>query len=186
MSESASSISPIATISSYDDLLAACRRQVARLGLNYQILDQVAGYGDGYATKLLAHSEYSTTGGRRTKRHFSPQSFDAYLAALGLELVAIKSPAKVAKLKAFCESKYLAREGPLRSAATDCLISFRLSHDFMRRIGRKGALARAQKLRAAASERKRISERNRRNALKRWRRQEITSGPQADPDHALA
>ena len=90
MSESASSISPIATISSYDDLLAACRRQVARLGLNYQILDQVAGYGDGYATKLLAHSEYSTTGGRRTKRHFSPQSFDAYLAALGLELVAIE------------------------------------------------------------------------------------------------
>jgi hypothetical protein len=34
MSESASSISPIATIQSYDDLLAACRRQVQALGIN--------------------------------------------------------------------------------------------------------------------------------------------------------
>ena len=43
MSESGSSITPIATIQSYDDLLSACRAQVQRLNINYQILDIAAG-----------------------------------------------------------------------------------------------------------------------------------------------
>ena len=161
----------IARIGSYDELLAACRAQVARLGINYQILDIAAGFTDGYSTKLLAHSEYSTTGGRRTKRHFSPDSFNAYMEALGLELLAVENPAKIgASSKAFCENKYLAREAPVRSVATDCLINLKVSRNFLRQIGRKGGLARAEKLRAIAAERKRRSETNRRNALKRWRR----------------
>ena len=48
-----SSIVPIATIQSYDDLLAACRAQVARLGINYQILDIAAGFTDGYTTSVV-------------------------------------------------------------------------------------------------------------------------------------
>ena len=167
----------IARIGSYDELLAACRAQVARLGINYQILDIAAGFTDGYSTKLLAHSEYSTTGGRRTKRHFSPDSFNAYMEALGLELLAVENPAKTARLKAFCENKYLAREAPVRSVATDCLINLKVSRNFLRQIGRKGGLARAEKLRAIAAERKRRSETNRRNALKRWRRARVTSDP---------
>ena len=181
MPEPALPITPIATIQSYDDLLAACRAQVQRLGINYQILDIAAGFGDGYATKLLCASEHCSTGGRRTKRHFSPQSFDAYMEALGVDLVLVENPDKIARLKSFMEAKLLFREGPIRSAASDCLINFRLTRDFMRRIGRKGALARAAKLRAIASAKARRSETNRRNALKRWRRQEITSGPQAEP-----
>ena len=70
----ASSIAPIATIQSYDDLLAACRAQVARLGINYQILDIAAGFTDGYTTKLFAQSEHCSTGGRRSKRHFSAEN----------------------------------------------------------------------------------------------------------------
>jgi hypothetical protein len=67
---------------------------------------------------LLGHSEYCSSGGRRTKRHFSPESFDAYLAALGFDLVVVENPDKVARLKAFMENKLLARKGPIRSAAT--------------------------------------------------------------------
>ena len=167
----------IARIDSYETLLATCRAQVARLGINYEILDQVAGFGDGYSTKLFAHSEYSINGGRRSKRHFSPQSFDAYMEALGLDLVAVENPDKVARLKSFCENKYLAREGPVRSVATDCLINLKVSRKFLQQIGRKGALARAAKIRTAVAERKRISERNRANVLKRWRRQLVTTGP---------
>jgi hypothetical protein len=73
----------IARVSSYEDLVAACRAQVQALGINYTILDSVAGFTEGYAAKLLGHSEYCSTGGRRTKRHFSPDSFDAYLAGGG-------------------------------------------------------------------------------------------------------
>ena len=171
----------IARIDSYESLLAACRARVAQLGINYQILDIAAGFGDGYSTKLLAHSEYSATGGRRSKRHFSPESFDAYMSALGLELVAVENPDKVAKLKAFCESKYLAREGPIRTVASDCLINLKVSRNFLRQIGKSGGLARARKAAAVASAKKRISETNRRNALKRWRRQETTSDPPAEP-----
>jgi hypothetical protein len=162
----------IARIDSYDSLLAACRAQVARLGINYQILDIAAGFTDGYSTKLLAHSEYSTTGGRRTKRHFSPQSFDAYVEALGVDLVMVENPEKVARLKAFCANKYLSREGPVRSVASDCLINLKVSRDFLRRIGKNGGIASGRK-RAAAALRRRA---NRLNALKRWR--------PADPDHA--
>ena len=180
--ESASSIVPVATIQSYDDLLAACRRQVAALGINYTILDQVAGFTDGYSSKLLAHSEHCSTGGRRTKRHFSPESFDAYMAALGLKLVAVEDPDKVARLKSFCESKFLFREGPVRSVGSDCLINLKVSRKFMRYIGRNGGIASGRKRRAIAL-RRRV---NRLNALKRWRRQEITSDPPADPDRAPA
>ena len=150
----------------------------------------MAGYADGYATKLLGPSEYCSTVGRRTKRHFSPESFNAYVEALGVDLLMVENPDKVARLKSFMQAKLLRREGPLRGAADDCLISFRLSRDFMRRIGRKGALARAAKLHAVASAKARQSEINRRNALKRWRAgqsgqsEQVTTDRQADPDCA--
>jgi hypothetical protein len=92
---------------------------VRTLGLNYSILDTVAGFTDGYTAKLLGHSEYCSSGGRRTRRHFSTESFDAYLAGLGLKLIVVEDAERIARLKAFMESKLLAREGPIRSVATD-------------------------------------------------------------------
>ena len=162
-------------------MLAACRQRVQELGINYQILDIAAGFTDGYSTKLLAHSEYSTTGGRRTKRHFSPELFNAYVQALGVDLLMVENPDKVARLKSFCESKLLKREGPARSVASDCLINLKVSRKFLQQIGKSGGLARAAKAHAIALAKQRRSETNRRNALKRWHRQEITSDPQADP-----
>ena len=73
----------IARIDSMKGSLAACRARIAELGINYQILDIAAGFGDGYSTKLFAQSEYASSGGRRSKRHFSPELFNAYVEALG-------------------------------------------------------------------------------------------------------
>ena len=69
----------------------------------------------------------------------------------------------------------------MRSVASDCLINLKVSRNFLRQIGKNGGLARAAKVHAVALAKERISERNRRNALKRWHRQEITSDPPADP-----
>ena len=93
----------------------------------------------------------------------------------------VENAEKVARLRSFCESKYLAREGPVRSVATDCLINLKVSRKFLKYIGRNGGLARAAKMRAIASAKAQRSETNRRNALARWRRAQPTSGPQADP-----
>ena len=157
---------PQAVVGSYDELLAAVRARVADLGINYQILDLVAGFTDGYSTKLLAHSEYSSNGGRRTKRHFSPESFDAYMEALGLELHVVENPVKTARLKAFCENKYLAREGPVRTVASEGLINLKVSRKFMRYIGRNGGIRERPKRHATAL----LRAINRRNALKRWQK----------------
>lgn len=160
---------PLGVVGTYEELIAICREQVQRLNINYQILDIAAGFNSGYATKLFAVSDYSSGGGRRTKRYLSGDSFDAYLEALGLDLVVVENPAKVARLKAFTRSKLLMREGPKRATAPSEII--KLTHDFVRKIGRKGGLASGRKRRAAALARERISKINRRNALKRWQNQ---------------
>lgn len=158
----------LGVVASYDELLAICRRQVQELNFNYEMLDIAAGFNVGYASKLFAGSEHCASGGRRTKRYLSGASFDAYLAALGLELVVVQNPAKVAKVKAFCAGKLLKREGPARSVASDPPVSIRVTRNFLRRIGRLGGLARARKQDAIAARREQRSEIYRRNALKRW------------------
>ena len=166
MPEPALSIIPFATIQSYDDLLSACRAQVCALELNYSILDQIAGFADGYSAKLLAHSEHCSSGGRKTKRHFSPESFDAYMTALGLDFVAVENPEKIARLKSFCKSHLLAREGPVRAASTEPPVVVKFARSHIKRIARLGGLARARKMHARAE----LSETKRRAALARWRK----------------
>lgn len=163
---------PLGIVGTYDELIAVCREQVQRLNINYQILDIAAGFNSGYSTKLFAHGDHSSGGGRRTKRYLSGESFDAYLGALGLKLVVVEDADKVARLKAFTKSKLLAREGPLRAAGTAPPVIIRLTHDFMRKIARKGGVARARKLRAIAARKESRSRIYRRNALKRWRNQD--------------
>ncbi|MFZ0123980.1 MAG: hypothetical protein WAL48_07295 [Xanthobacteraceae bacterium] len=113
----------------YDELLALCKRQIEALHFNYEMLDTVAGFNVGYSNKLFGPGVKPVT-----RRHFSHQSFDAYLAALGLELVVVENPDKVARAKAFAARMLL-----------------------------------------------KCSQHDRENAFKRWRRQEITTGPPADP-----
>ena len=94
---------PIGRFSSHGEFLAVLRAQAERMGLNYQMLDAAAGFGDGYSTKVLPD---------RPQKNFSPRSFDAYLGALGLEFIAVENPQKVARTKAFCKAKELRPDGP--------------------------------------------------------------------------
>jgi hypothetical protein len=158
----------VARISSYDDLLAACRERVKALGVNYTLCDLRAGFTVGYLTKLLLHEQRNPTGKRRTRRGFTPQSFDAYLAALGLDLVAVENPEKVAALRRWQADNLLRREAPIRADATLPPITF--SRHFMKRIASLGGQASAAKRRAIALEKKRRSLIYRANALRRWHR----------------
>ena len=63
------------------------------------------------------------------------------------------------------------------SAAPRRKILVKLTRDFMREIGRLGGL----KSRAVASHKKHISDVNRQNALKRWRKPEIQPAQKASP-----
>ena len=167
----------IARVGSYEELVAAFRAQVQTLGINYAILDSAAGFAWGYSSKLFAHSEYCSSGARRTKRHFSTESFDAYLVALCLDLVVVENPAKVAKLKAFMEAKLLKRGAPLRAVGTVDPVVVKFSRGFMKKIACLGGRARARKLHAIASRKKHSSETYRRNALMRWHRASSATDP---------
>jgi hypothetical protein len=171
----------LGVVGCYDELLAIYRRQVSALRINYEMLDIAAGFNVGYASKLLAHSEHNSSGSRRTKRHFSPESFDAYLQALGLKLVAVQDPERVARIATFLEGKLLKRQGPVRAVGTEPPVVIKLAHSHIKRIARLGGIARAEKLHAAALAKKQRSEINRRNALKRWRRAQVTSDRQEEP-----
>jgi hypothetical protein len=63
------------------------------------------------------------------------------------------------------ESKLIAREGPIRSVASDLLVTVRYSRDFLRRIGRKGGLRNGQLRAARAAQKRVLQKRNRRAAL---------------------
>ena len=124
----------------------------------------MAGFTDGYSTKLLAHSEYSTTGGRRTKRHFSPESFDAYLQALGLDLLGCENTIGFLALKPSWNPSFYSARDRYEPSLRDCLINLKVSRDFMRRIGKNGGIASGRK-RHARAERREVA---RRAALARW------------------
>jgi hypothetical protein len=158
----------LATVSSYEDLIAACRKRVVELGMNYAILDVVAGFAEGYSAKLFGRSEYSAAGRRRTKRHFSPISFDAYLEALGIDLVVVENPDKAGRIREILAHKMLYREAPLRTAACEPVVKVAFSRDFLKKIGRLGGQASAAQRDAIALKRQRRSLIYRANALKRW------------------
>jgi hypothetical protein len=165
----------LARVQSYDDLLAACRQRVKALGVNYTIIDDLAGYGTGYLAKLLLHTDRNASGKRRTRRGFTPQSLDAYLAALGLDLVAVENPERVARLRAWQETNSLRRGAPVRADGMKPDVTFRLSHHFIKRIAQLGGEARARKLHARAERRERM----RTLALMRWAKRSATACPLA-------
>jgi hypothetical protein len=87
----------------YRDLLKAMRAQVANLNINYATLDDLAGYTSTYSTKILAELP---------ARHFTPQSLDAYLGALCIDLIAVHNPEKFAKLQEKYGNKLEQRQSP--------------------------------------------------------------------------
>jgi hypothetical protein len=158
----------IARIESYDDLLEAFRTRVRELNINYGIADDLAGFATGYLGKLMIRETRNASGKRKTKRHFSAESFDAYMAALGLDLVAVANPAKVERLRAWQDTNSLYRAAPVRADGIPPPVVIKLTRNFMKQIASLGGQARAAKLHAIASEKKRRSLIYAANARRRW------------------
>jgi hypothetical protein len=75
---SVEAIEPIATISTYDELVAAPRQRAIALNTRLEAIDHVAGLPTRYATKLLGQ-----------KKLLGPMSFGALLGALALKLAVV-------------------------------------------------------------------------------------------------
>jgi hypothetical protein len=78
-------------ISDYGGLLEAFRERAKELEISREGIDQVAGWADGYAGKLL--------GGAAAKRRkiIGPLSLELLLAALGLKLILVEDPVATAR-----------------------------------------------------------------------------------------
>jgi hypothetical protein len=78
-------------ISDYGGLLEAFRERAQELEISRAGIDQVAGWADGYASKLL--------GGAAAKRRkiIGPLSLELLLGALGLKLILIEDPEAAAR-----------------------------------------------------------------------------------------
>lgn len=81
-------------IRSYEDLVAVLRARRVELGLRQLELDEIAGLQGGYTGKIECGS-----------KGFGPMSLTALLGALGLELVAVKSAALLARGSAVAQAQ---------------------------------------------------------------------------------
>jgi hypothetical protein len=144
-------------VQSYKDLRAICRAQVARMGLNYSIVDVLTGYVQTYTTKLLAEN---------SGRNFSEKSFEDYLRVLGIELVAVVNEEQVQKTKKRASDRLLKRVGPVMlNGGEHRSFTITLSRRRMKQLAAQAVQARREKI--PASRRRKIA---RQAARARWRK----------------
>ena len=120
----------------------------------------------GNAAKCLARPPF---------KRFSTRSLSWVLAALGCGLELTEDPEALARL----QNKFDAKHNRYTGDAQHAPVTRVIRRSFFRKIGRLGGAAYARIKHAAASEKRRISQQNRKNALKRWRTpkiEEITPG----------
>jgi hypothetical protein len=132
------------------ELIAALRERLRELGITYETLDTAALLPDGYASKILCEHPV---------RRMGALSMWSILGTLGYEIALVHNPDLLARFR----DKLVTREHPPQAHGKRRL-TISLTRAFLRKIGRKGGKARA----AAARKRKRLSDLNRRKALKRW------------------
>jgi hypothetical protein len=140
------------------ELIAALRERLRELGITYETLDTAALLPDGYASKILCEHPV---------RRMGALSMWSILGTLGYEIALVHNPDLLARFR----DKLVTREHPPQAHGKRRL-DFSVTRAFMRKIGRKGGKARA----AAARKRKRLSDLNRRKALKRWHKPKIGEG----------
>jgi hypothetical protein len=146
-----------------DDLLDALRARCDQLRISYESIDRIAGLPDGNAAKCLAHPPF---------KRFSTRSLSWVLATLGYGLELVEDPEAVARLQNKFDAKhdrYTSSGNALRAP-----IIRTIRRSFFRKIGAKGGAAYARKCHAARIKKRKLSKQNQANALKRWRRPQIT------------
>ena len=138
---------------------------MVELEISYSTLDQLAGWTDTYATKLLAEEP---------KRHLGPMSLDAILGATGLKLALIEDPAKLEKARRHRDFMPRKSRKPATSKQPSYVVQ-RKTREQMRNMASEGGRARSEKL----STRK-LSATARKAAKARWRKPrliEVKSAP---------
>jgi hypothetical protein len=124
----AASVAPraLARIEHSEALLAALRRRVHELQLTHEVVDHLAGFPLGYASKLLANPPTKRLG------HFS---LFCLLQTLGLDIVLVENPLA---LEALRNPQHLRRQRLVLRRPSIVI----LTPDFLRANGTKGARVR--------------------------------------------
>lgn len=80
----------LAIVRDYSELHAALRARAEQLNVSRETIDNVAGFQQGYASKLLAGKPITIIG---------KWSFGTILAALGVKLILVEDPDAMARIK---------------------------------------------------------------------------------------
>jgi hypothetical protein len=148
-------------IRTYDDLREfICARRDA-MQVSNQWLDEMTGIADGYSGKALCNPPM---------RRLMVESLLLYLAPLGLTLQFAEDPEAVQRYakRVVIKSKRLRHGAPTTTPIVQVI-----RRSFLRKIGRKGGLKRKRNFDTTVRKRRRISEQNRRNVMKRWHKPKI-------------
>jgi len=137
----------IGEFADYSGMLEALRSRVEELQIQGERFDSFAGLPDGYLSKLI---------GVRPVRRIGMTSLGPLFDALGIYCIVVENPAATARLKN--------RIRPRNNAYMRSTPRIVLTQRFFKKIGRRGAQMRWQRLTQA--QRARIM---RAVALKRWR-----------------
>lgn len=191
-------------ITTDDDLFELCRQQAKAMQITYGTIDRYTGFTDQFWSKKLATSKHSLKPGKRpSKRGWSSEAFQASMAGFCFKLVAVHDPEAEAKLREFMERKLeqSARPQSMLLAGTRQSVKIELSMRQLKKLAKRGGLARAGKLtkrqrvriaklagrasRAKLTKEQRIeSARNASNA--RWKRQRCVASTSELADAKLA
>jgi hypothetical protein len=115
-------------IRNYSDLLALLRSRAEELELTRLAIDKLARLQSGYAAKLFSPMP---------PKRITSEVMEFLLPALGLKLIAVEDPESLEQIKKHGFVRHAERVD--RGAA----IRVDLTRNFMRKIGRKGGLAKA-------------------------------------------
>lgn len=143
----------------YLGLIRLFRVRLLDLDINYATLDEIAGWAERYASKLL---------GEEPAKSLGQMSFDAIMGAMGVRLVMIEDKAATVRIRQrldFAHRKY-----PMRPAGRHEPIALRVTHEKLRQIAVSGGLARAQKM---TPRQRTISAQK--AARARWRKSKLTA-----------
>jgi hypothetical protein len=148
---------PILLIHDERELIAAIRARLVELNITYSALDLAALLPDGYTSKLLAPEPM---------KHMGGLVLWSVLGTLGYRIALVHDEELLARFRA----RLTPRERAPQASGRAPPVTYALTHQFLRKIGRLGAA----KSHAVASKKRHISKVNRANALKRWHKPEIS------------
>lgn len=148
-------IAPLATIRSYDDLVAAFRARKAEIGLSNNDCDTLGGLTTGHTDKLL--------GPTRSKK-LGPFTFDVFSEMFAVEFIMVPNPDAVRRMEARWERR-VEQAVRLNANRVSMQLKKRALPEIMRDLSKKAV--EAQKRKIKPSTRRRIA---RMAAKARWQK----------------